>query len=97
MLGDQDTSAHERWARDADVQELLAYMLAQLFADHSTAVRAVLTGELRHAHAAGLLRASSNLDFTKSKWKGSVTRNKQGRFHLGVLFTCEGALTVAAR
>jgi hypothetical protein len=26
-------------------------MLAQPFADHSTAVRAVLTGELRHAHA----------------------------------------------
>ena len=35
MLGDQDTSVHERWARDADVQELLAYMLAQPFADHT--------------------------------------------------------------
>ena len=91
MLGDKDISAHERWAKDADVQELLAYMLAQPFADHSTAVRAVLTGELRHAHAAGLLRASSSLDFTKSKWRGSLTRNKGVAYHTWLYHFLGGA------
>ena len=81
MSGEEDTGAHESWAKDADVHQLLGYMLAQPFADHSTAVHANLSGELRIAHAVGLLRLANSLDFGKANWRASSTRNKGVVYH----------------
>jgi hypothetical protein len=91
MSGEQDNSAHERWAKDADVQELLRHMLAFPFVDHSNAVRAVLNGELRTAHVIGLLRVAKSLDFSQAKWKHSASRNKGVAYHTWLYHFLGGA------
>ena len=73
-------SPAENWA--SDVEQLLGYMLAMPKADHAEAVAAVLDGdELRAVHAVSLLRASNKLDFSKAKWRASVSRNKGVAYH----------------
>ena len=79
---DKDQNYSENWARAHDVVNLLSYMLAFPHADHSTAVQEVLRDHLRAAHLISLTRATNSLDFKKTRWKGSVTKNKGVAFHI---------------
>ena len=82
---------HEDWAKHPDVQELLRYMLAYPDADHSTAVQAVLRGELRTAQAIGLYRASKHFDRSNAKWKDARTGNRGAVYHIWLYHFLGGA------
>ena len=85
-------SPAENWASDPDVEQLLGYMLAMPKANHAEAVAAVLDGdELRAVHAISLLRASNKLDFSKAKWRASVSRNKGVAYHTWLYHFLGGA------
>ena len=79
---DSHQSFDENWARSSDMVNLLAYMLAFPLADHSTAVKQVLLGGLRAAQLHSLTRATNSLDFSKTRWKGSVMKNKAVALHI---------------
>ena len=71
---DNDQNFDENWARspDGDVVNILSYMLAFPLADHSTAVKQIIFGSLRDAQLASLVRTTNSLDFSKTRWRGSV-------------------------
>jgi hypothetical protein len=91
IMTELQNPAHENWAKRDDVQQLLGYMLNQPFADHTAAVHAVLGGDLCVAHAVGLVRVSTGLDWTKANWKPSATRNKGVAYHVWLYHFLGGA------
>ena len=62
----------EEWALDADVQQLLAYMLVMPQGDHSSGVQQNLNGVLTEAHVVGLYRLIDGK--TPVNWTGSSQR-----------------------
>ena len=85
----------ESWAQRSDVQQVLAKMLADPWADHQDDVRALLDGELRTAHAVGLWRASNSKQLKQREglWRGAHAGGSAFAYHVWLYHFLGGAET----
>ena len=81
----------ERWARRADVQQLLADMLQFPVADHSEKIGHILFGSLRNGHVAGLFAVADSIDFKKIPWKAACAFSKAVAYHTWLFHFLGGA------
>ena len=77
-----DKEAHENWAKQPAVLNLMQLMLAFPEANHSSAVRGVLRDSLLLGHAVGLFRAAKHLNKQKLMWPSSTTFNAGIALHI---------------